>query len=501
MSTAAAASVVGSFYVRRPSPKMRSRRRVVMAVRSGVSLEEASILTKLEQECATPLPVLRRVANSMAADVRAGLAVDGGSDLKMILSYVDTLPTGNEKGMFYALDLGGTNFRVLRVQLGGKEERVVDTEFEQLSIPQELMFGTSEELFDFIASALAKFAKKEGGKFHMPPGRTREIGFTFSFPVKQTSINSGILIKWTKGFSVSGTVGKDVVACLNEAMERLGVDMQVSALVNDTVGTLAGARYWDDDVLVAVILGTGTNACYVERTDSIPKLSHQQSASSSSGLMVVNTEWGAFSNGLPLTEFDREMDADSINPGEQIFEKTISGMYLGEIVRRVILKMAKSGLFGNSVPEKLFTPFVLGTPDICAMHQDCSRDLEGVGSILYDLAGVNSDASARRTVVGVCDAIAKRGGRLAGAGIVGILEKMEEDCKGRVFGKRIVVAMDGGLYENYPQYRGYLQEAVTELLGVGISKNVVIEHSKDGSGIGAALLAAANSKYGQSPLF
>lgn len=46
--------------------------------------------------------------------------------------------------MFYALDLGGTNFRVLRVQLGGKQERVIDTEFDQVSIPQELMFGTSE---------------------------------------------------------------------------------------------------------------------------------------------------------------------------------------------------------------------------------------------------------------------------------------------------------------------------------------------------------------------
>lgn len=98
-------------------------------------------------------------------------------------------------------------------------------------------------------------------------------------------------------------------------------------------------------------------------------------------------------------------------------------------------------------------------------------------------------------MVDVCDTIVKRGGRLAGAGIVGILQKMEEDSKGLIFGKRTVVAMDGGLYENYPQYRRYLQEAVTELLGTEISKNVVIEHSKDGSGIGAALLAAANSSY------
>ncbi|KAK2660716.1 hypothetical protein Ddye_007249 [Dipteronia dyeriana] len=474
-------------------PSVKGAPRFRMAVRSNVVSVNAPILTKLQQECATPLPVLRQVADGMAADMRAGLAVDGGGDLKMILSYVDSLPTGNERGLFYALDLGGTNFRVLRVQLGGKEELVQATEFEQVSIPQELMFGTSEQLFDFIASGLAEFAEKEGGKFHLPNGRQREIGFTFSFPVKQTSIDSGILIKWTKGFAVSGTAGKDVVACLNEAMERQGLDMRVSALVNDATGTLAGARYWDDDVMVAVILGTGTNACYVERVDAIPKL---QGHKSSSGRTIINTEWGAFSKGLPLTVFDNDMDAASINPGEQIYEKTISGMYLGEIVRRVLLKMAEAGgLFGKSVPDKLTMPFVLRTPDICAMQQDKSDDLQAVGSILYDVTGVEADLHARKIVVQVCDTIVKRGGRLAGAGIVGILQKMEEDSKGVIFGQRTVVAMDGGLYENYPQYRTYLQEAVNELLGTEISKNIVIEHTKDGSGIGAALLASANSKY------
>ncbi|KAG9156502.1 hypothetical protein Leryth_024412 [Lithospermum erythrorhizon] len=73
--------------------------------------------------------------------------------------------------------------------------------------------------------------------------------------------------------------------------------------------------------------------------------------------------------------------------------------------------------------------------------------------------------------------------------------KMEEDCKGLIFGKRTVVAMDGGLYEHYSQYRSYLHEAVSELLGSQLSENIVIEHSKDGSGIGAALLAATNSNY------
>lgn len=41
-------------------------------------------------------------------------------------------------------------------------------------------------------------------------------------------------------------------------------------------------------------------------------------------VQIINTEWGAFSNGLPLTEFDRDMDAASLNPGEQVYMPYVS---------------------------------------------------------------------------------------------------------------------------------------------------------------------------------
>lgn len=50
----------------------------------------------------------------------------------------------NEKGLFYALDLGGTNFRVLRVQLGGEDAGIINQEFAELSIPPDRMVGTSD---------------------------------------------------------------------------------------------------------------------------------------------------------------------------------------------------------------------------------------------------------------------------------------------------------------------------------------------------------------------
>ncbi|KAB2024285.1 hypothetical protein ES319_D06G077200v1 [Gossypium barbadense] len=462
---------------------------------SGKWARALSILKEFEEKCGTPSSKLKQVADAMTVEMHAGLASEGGSKLKMIISYVHNFPTGDEKGLFYALDLGGTNFRVLRVHLGGKESRVVKQEFEEVSIPAHLMTGSSDELFDYIASALAKFVATESDSQHVSPGRQRELGFTFSFPVRQTSISSGTLIKWTKGFSVEDTVGQDVVGELTKAIERAGLDMRVAALVNDTVGTLAGGRYNNPDVAAAVILGTGTNAAYVEHAHAIPKW---HGLLPKSGEMVINMEWGNFrSSHLPLTEYDQALDAGSLNPGEQILEKMISGMYLGEIVRRVLCKMAEeAAIFGDTVPPKLKIPFILRTPHTSAMHHDTSPDLKVVATKLKDILEIsNTSLKLRKLIVEVCDIVATRGARLSAAGIVGILKKLGRDTVKDGEKQKSVVALDGGLYEHYTKFRTCMENTLWELLGEEASENIAVEHSMDGSGIGAALLAASHSQY------
>ncbi|CAA7393914.1 unnamed protein product [Spirodela intermedia] len=464
---------------------------------SGRWARAVAILKELEEKCAAPVGKLRQVADAMTVEMHAGLASEGGSKLKMIISYVDNLPTGDEEGLFYALDLGGTNFRVLRVQLGGREGRVLKQEFEEVSIPPHLMVGNSHDLFDYIASELAKFVASEDEGDRPPAGRQRELGFTFSFPVRQTSISSGTLIKWTKGFSIDDTVGQDVVSALTSAIERQGLEMNVSALVNDTIGTLAGGRYYDNDVIAAVILGTGTNAAYVEHANAIPKW---HGPLSKTGEMVINMEWGNFrSSHLPTTEFDTALDSESLNPGEQIFEKLISGMYLGDIVRRVLLRMAKeAALFGDTVPPKLEVSFILRTPHMSAMHHDTSPDLRVVGTTLKDILGIsNTSLKTRKLVIGVCDVVAKRGARLAAAGVVGILKKMGRDSSPRDGGQvpRTVIAMDGGLFEHYTLFSTCLEVTLKELLPDDVAAAVAVVHANDGSGLGAALLAASHSLY------
>lgn len=460
---------------------------------SGRWAKVMRILKEVEEKCATPTSKLKQIADALVVEMHAGLASEGGSKLKMLISHVDHLPTGDEKGVFYALDLGGTNFRVMRVQFGGKGEKIVNKEVE-VAIPPSLMVGSSDALFDFIAATLAKFIAAVGEDVHLPPGRQRELGFTFSFPVRQLSIASGTLIKWTKGFYIEDAIGQDVVGELTKAMDRIGLDMRVAALVNDTVGTLARARYDDPDAVAAVILGTGTNAAYAERANAIPKW---HGLLPDSGEMVINMEWGNFrSSHLPLTEYDHTLDADSLNPGEQIFEKMISGMYLGEIVRLVLCQMAEEAfIFGDTVPPKLRTPFILRTPAVSAMHHDSSSDLKVVDSKLRDILEIpNSSLRVRKTIVKLCDIVASRGARLAAAGILGILKKLGRDTRNEGEKQRSVIAIDGALFEHYTKFRNCFEGTLEELLGDAY-ETVDVVQSHDGSGIGAALLAASYSQY------
>lgn len=134
-------------------------------------------------------------------------------------------------------------------------------------------------------------------------------------------------------------------------MEALIWRVGLCGQVNDTVGTLALSHYHDEDTIAAVIIGTGTNACYVERTDAIIKC--QGLLTNSGGMVpsqslvlflssanplpfgifadrsggpgssqVVNIEWGNFwSSHLPRTPYDVALDDECPNRNDQVGRK------------------------------------------------------------------------------------------------------------------------------------------------------------------------------------
>ena len=107
----------------------------------------------------------------------------------------------------------------------------------------------------------------------------------------------------------------------------------------------------------------------------------------------------------------------------------------------------------------------------------------------------------------ICDIVTRRAARLAAAGIVGILKKLGRDGSGsgaasssgktREQPKRTVVAIEGSLYQGYPVFKEYLDEALVEILGEEVARTVTLRVTEDGPGTGAALLAATHSSNRQ----
>ncbi|GLD58309.1 hexokinase-1 [Lates japonicus] len=121
----------------------------------------------------------------------------------------------DEKGDFIALDLGGSNFRILRVRVSHEKKQTVQMESQIYDTPEDIIHGSGTRLFDHVAECLGDFMEKHSIKDKKLP-----VGFTFSFPCQQTKLDEGYLITWTKRFKASGVEGMDVVKLLNKAIKK-----------------------------------------------------------------------------------------------------------------------------------------------------------------------------------------------------------------------------------------------------------------------------------------
>lgn len=267
-----------------------------------------------------------------------------------------------------------------------------------------------------------------------------------------------------------------------------------------TVGALLSRAYTSGGCILGAIFGTGTNGAYVEEMANITKLGNGPAAAEG-GYMIVNTEWGGFNNtvrpsppfygfihviicsihqrtALPSTPYDNRLDRESINPRFQAFEKFISGMYLGEIARNVILSFIdaspKSLLFGGNCTPTLNKQWGLDTAVLSEIEeawQGIGRFTSGqIGSAISDEAKLNrvrgvivqrlgfADASevslADADVVRqICGLVVSRAAHLSACAVAAILVQTgRARCAGndvlataslRDEGKRIGVGVDG----------------------------------------------------------
>ncbi|KIV76993.1 hypothetical protein PV11_08835 [Exophiala sideris] len=448
-----------------------------------------------------------------------------GTMMSQIPTYVTSVPNGTEKGVYLAVDLGGTNFRVCSITLHGNQS--FSLQQSKVPVPRTLMEAkTSHELFHFLAKQIEAFLKthhKDHFEKHRKGSVEEEeffdLGFTFSFPVNQVGINKGHLMRWTKGFDIQEAIGQDVCGLLQKEIDVLGLPVRVAALVNDTVGTLMARSYTSPGkhkTLIGAIFGTGTNGAYVEKLEKVKKMKAIEEAEggkanydSSTGLMVINSEWGSFDNALkvlPNTPYDIDLDRESVNPGIQMFEKRVSGMFLGEILRRALLSLHQHpdegiALFKDAsshdndirstttVAEDsaLFKQWGIDTSFLSIVEEDQSDHLritkQTLEKELKIEAASTEDCVAVKMLV---HAIGKRAARLSAVALGGVVlstNKLQEE-------EMVDIGVDGSLVEYYPGFEEYIREAFREIEGIGEEeKRIRIGLAKDGSGLGAALIA------------
>ncbi|KAI1002858.1 Glucokinase [Podosphaera aphanis] len=513
-------------------------------------LEEAA--RRVAAEFEVPDEKIRKIVDEFIFELRQGLE-ENDTMISQIPSYVTVIPNGTEKGLYLAVDLGGTNFRVCSIQLNG------DTTFDIIQskgkIPAELKVAkTAKDLFSFLAKQIENFLKEHHEERYATNIRRRQtlstfegykdehifrLGFTFSFPVYQSGINKGKLMRWTKGFDIPGAVNQDVCALLQQEIDSLKMPIIVAALVNDTVGTLMARSYTTpgkSGCVIGAIFGTGTNGAYIEKLSALKKPVEGE-FDKSSGIMVINSEWGSFDNDLkvlPTTSYDDVLDNNSSNPGIQMFEKRISGMFIGEIMRISLVSLTEDpsiSMFkethniSSEVP--LFQPWSAGSSILSIAEGDNSVDLCEIRQEIRNSLGVPAVSFEHaRAIKIIANAIGKRAARLAGAAIAAMVVhtgRLSQPCSSassipstdgvssdtmnvstgansKVINNSefiineeniIDIGVDGSLIEFYPNFEEYMREAFRAVDKVGLigDKKIRIGIAKDGSGVGAALIA------------
>lgn len=264
------------------------------------------------------------------------------------------------------------------------------------------------------------------------------------------------------------------------------VPVKVVALVNDTTGTLIASSYSDPEVKIGSIFGTGCNAAYMEECGSIPKI--KNCGLPADTLIAINTEYGAFDSEhklLPQTRFDKEIDRHSPRPGQQSYEKMVASLYLGGLLRLVLLELGETGkMFKGQDISHLRTKFAINGQLLTEIEADHTQTLTGVRDLFKTRLGIELAAHERRVLQFLTELVGARAARLYACGIAAICKKKKID--------RCHVGVDGSAFSKNTAFQERAAQALREILEWpdDTEDKITLQCAQDGSGVGAALIAS-----------
>ncbi len=380
----------------------------------------------------------------------------------MLPAYVPPCPTP-PPGMALALDAGGTNVRAALVRFD-REGGVVIENSRHAPLPGASGAPVTREKF---FGALASLVHSVG-----PPDLP--VGFVFSYPTRILPNRDGILLRWTKEINAPGVEGTRVGQGLSEALCGLcGRAPERMTVLNDTVATLSAGSTAVSGTgeNIGLIVGTGTNMAYFEHHEALGKLAPGEAGP---GLQAINIESGNFDE-LPMSCFDHGLDEQSADPGQQLFEKQVSGRYLGELARRVLRGAVGKNLLPGSITDQLGEPWQLETTHLAAALDNPAR-FEG------PLCGIPE--SHREVAVVLMRAITERSAALVATVLDALIAHLG------LAAAPVGIVAEGSTFWKMPGYRRMVETALDDLIPpIGSAPRFVTMQIDDANLIGAAVAA------------
>ncbi|EXJ90636.1 hypothetical protein A1O1_03739 [Capronia coronata CBS 617.96] len=304
------------------------------------------------------------------------------SEACMLPSYCHTMPTGQEKGTYISLDVGGSTFRVALVELLGRDTRphpMVIKRMTSSKIDERIRKLPSAQFFDWMAGRIQDMLEQE--ETPLISNEPLPLGLAWSFPIEQTSRRGGRMQGMGKGFSChQDTIGMDLGTLVEKACAGRQLNIRVEAIVNDSSATLLSQAYLDPATSMGLILGTGTNVAAYLPTSCMGKSkfgTRDPAWFEGAEKVITNTELSMFGKSiLPETRWDELLNLQHQLPDFQPLEYMTTGRYLGELLRLIIVEAVEMGeLFHGVMPEPLLERYSLDTEILARLEEDKSRNM------------------------------------------------------------------------------------------------------------------------------
>ena len=394
------------------------------------------------------------------------------SSLAMLPTYIETDKEIPRNKPVIVMDAGGTNFRTATIAFGDDEKAII-SDFKLFEMPGLKGKVGREEFFSTIAGYIRHITDKSDN-----------IGFCFSYPIEMFPTKDGRVLYFSKEIQAPQVEGQMIGENLNAAITNSGFGGKKNIiLLNDTVATLLAGRADASgrtfDSFIGFILGTGTNCSYIEQNKNITKARDLNPV----GSQIINIESGGFGK-APRGTIDKKFDKSLVNPGINVFEKMISGAYLGPICLWTIQAAIKEKLFSNTTSQKLLAITKLSSKEVSDFIYNPQKSDSSLSKAISD-----ADEQDSTTLYWLIDRMIERAAKLTAINLLSVAIKCG---KGKNPTRPVCIVAEGTTFYHLTSLKQriecYLRQHLVEKKGIFYD----IINVENATLIGAAIAGLTN---------